>query len=146
MMNQGARVYSDPQWWSPEHASAWDRVKAALRRDWEQTKADFSKTSGRELNQDIGDTVKQAVGSQPIPPAQQPNPPDVDEKSWDKDEPALRYGYGARSYYGQTYSDWDDRLEGKLREEWTDLKTGRTWDEVKSSVRRGWDSARAKLS
>ena len=57
-----------PAWWTDKHASAWDRVKAALQRDWEQSKADFSKSSGQKLNQNAADTVKQSVGSQPIPP------------------------------------------------------------------------------
>jgi hypothetical protein len=26
-----------------------------------------------------------------------------------------------------------------MKEEWGDLKSGRTWDEVKAAVRRGWD-------
>ena len=33
--------YRNPNWWSKEYDSAWDRVKAAFRRDWEQTKHDF---------------------------------------------------------------------------------------------------------
>ena len=31
-----------PAWWSKQHDSAWDHVKEALRRDWEQTKSDYS--------------------------------------------------------------------------------------------------------
>ena len=49
-------------------------VKEALRRDWEQTKHDFSKSKGRELHQGVGDTVKQAAGKEPIPPVDRPNP------------------------------------------------------------------------
>lgn len=135
----------NPQWWTNEHSSTWDRVKAAFKRDWEQTKADFSSSAGRDIGQDVGDTVKQAAGKQAIPPLSQPNPDDA-SRSWERDEPALRYGYGARSHYQSSHADWDDRLESKLKEEWNDLKSGRTWDEVKSSVRRGWDNARQKLS
>ncbi len=57
-----------PGWWTEKHTSNWDHVKAALERDWEQTKADFSTSSGEKLNQNVADTVKQAVGSAPIPP------------------------------------------------------------------------------
>ena len=53
----------------------------------------------------------------------------------------MRYGYGASRQYS-TDAAWDDRLEAKLKEEWNDLKSGRTWDEMKSAVRRGWDAAR----
>ena len=132
---------TNPTWWNDEHTSAWDRVKAAMKRDWEQTKADFHR--GKDLDQNVADTVKQAVGKQPIPPADQPNPPDAgDDKEWQRVEPTYRYGVGARHQY-KDHADWDDRLEGKLKEEWSDLKSGQTWDEVKSVVRRGWDRARS---
>lgn len=124
----------NPSWWNKEHDSAWDRVKSALKRDWEQTKADVS-SGGHELEQHAGDTVKQAAGKQPIPPGNVPNRKS-DEK-WDDVEPSVRYGVGARSQYGD--DDWSDRVESKLREEWSDLKSGRTWDEAKAWVRRGWD-------
>jgi len=133
MMHPPAHMgtFNNPKWWSPEHQSAWDRIKAAFRRDWEQTKADVS-DGGHELGQDVGDTVGQAAGTKPIPPGNLPN--------FDEIEPALRYGYAAHEHYGTT--DWDDRVEGKLKEEWNDLKSGRTWDEVKRAVRRGWDKAK----
>lgn len=57
-----------PAWWTDKHTSDWDRVKAALERDWEQTKADFTNDNSHKLNQNIADTVLQSVGSEPIPP------------------------------------------------------------------------------
>ena len=126
---------ANPKWWNEEHESTWGRVKAAMKRDWEQTKADVS-SKGRELDQDVDDTVKQAAGKQPIPPLSQPN---VEDDDWKRAEEGYRYGVGARSQYGREYSQWDDRLEGKLRGEWGEMKSGRTWDEVKAAVRRGWD-------
>ncbi|MDQ3333733.1 MAG: hypothetical protein M4D80_01005 [Myxococcota bacterium] len=126
-----------PSWWKPEHDSAWDRVKDAMKRDWEQTKSDLTGgRKGTDLDQDVGDTVKQAAGKDPVPPMSQKTPDD----DWNRVEDDHRYGVGARSQHGDT--DWDDKVESKLKEEWSDLKTGRTWDEVKSSVRRGWDRAR----
>jgi len=124
---------NNPSWWNDEHESAWDRVKGAMKRDWEQTKADVS-SKGHELNQDVGDTVKQAAGKQPIPPGNLPN---RDDDAWEDVEPSFRYGVGARSQYGDR--EWDDRIESKLKEEWGDLKSGRTWDEAKGWVRRAWD-------
>jgi hypothetical protein len=58
----------DPVWWSDKHTSTWENVKGALERDWEQTKADFSKRGGHKLNQTVSDTINQAVGSEPVPP------------------------------------------------------------------------------
>lgn len=51
-----------------------ERAKEALRRDWEQTKADVPGLEGTELDQDVDDTVNQAMGQEPIPPPNQPNP------------------------------------------------------------------------
>jgi hypothetical protein len=126
----------DPKWWSEEHRSAWERVKAAFRRDWEQTKADVS-SKGQDLNQDVGDTIKQAAGKQPIPPEGVQTKPD--ESDWNSVEDGLRYGYGAKSQYRNDM--WDDRLEAKLRNEWDELKTGRSWEDARRAVRDGWDRA-----
>ena len=131
-----------PQWWADKHTSSWERAKDALRRDWEQTKADFSKTSGRDLNQGVSDTVKQAAGKEPLPPRDVPNPSVPTARKWEGNEDAVRYGYGAGMHYGD-YSAWDDRTEGALRKEWNDLKEGHTWDEIKDAVRHGWQKARA---
>jgi hypothetical protein len=127
--------YRDPSWWNDSHSSAWERSKAALRRDWEQTKADVS-DGGHELNQDAGDTVKQASGKQRIPTGNVPNPPD----SWDEAEDAVRYGYGARQHYAK--EDWNDDLEARLKKDWDSSGREGTWDRFKSSVRRGWNSVK----
>ena len=131
--------YKNPSWWNDSHTSAWERTKEALHRDWEQTKADVS-DRGKELNQDIGDTVKQAAGKQAIPPGDQPNAPD----SWDRVEPAVRYGYGARQQYSGR--EWDDDLERQLQKDWSDTGNTSSWDRVKAAVRRGWDSAKRAVS
>lgn len=49
------------------------KLGEAMHRDLEQTKHDFNKNSGQELNQDVSDTVGQAAGNKPIPPASVPN-------------------------------------------------------------------------
>ncbi|HEY0194525.1 MAG TPA: hypothetical protein VGC42_25610, partial [Kofleriaceae bacterium] len=121
----GSRAMADnnPHWWNNEHTSTWDRVKAALRRDWEQTKADVSSHHGAELNQGVADTVKQAVGTAPVPPGNQP----IADDKWEDVEVGHRYGVGARQHHGATDPDWNDRVEAKLKTEWQDLKSGRTW-------------------
>lgn len=71
-----------PAWWNTEHATAWEGVKAALQRDWEQTKADFSGgKQGTDVNQDAGDTLAQALGREPIPPNTVPNPMNAEEQA-----------------------------------------------------------------
>lgn len=120
-------------WNENKHGSAWQRAREAMKRDWAQTKADFGAGSGKELDQDVDDTVKQAIGKDPIPPMNQPNP------EFDDVEPALAYGFGAHEEYGQKYDTWNQEVETKLRTEWDDEKAGRAFDDVKPYVRRGWD-------
>jgi hypothetical protein len=84
MTNQVHTAPRNPAWWTDQHTSKWDHVKGALERDWEQTKADFSKDNGAELNQGVGDTVKQSMGKEAIPPPGVRNRPD-DPKTVAKD-------------------------------------------------------------
>jgi hypothetical protein len=136
-----------PKWWTKEkHESAWERVKDAMQRDWEQTKADFG-AGGRELDQDVDDTLKQAAGKDVIPPPATPNAPGgtPQKRDWKDVEGAYRYGYGARQQYGAQHADWNDKLEGTLQSEWEELKdSGRVgWHDVKKWVRSGYDKARS---
>jgi hypothetical protein len=65
-----------PQWWADKHTSAWERAKDALRRDWEQTKADFGSKDAHDLNQNVADTAKQIAGSAPVLPLTTKTRPD----------------------------------------------------------------------
>ena len=133
-----------PKWWTPEkHGSAWERAKEALKRDWEQTKSDVH-AGGRDLNQGVGDTVKQMAGKEEIPPNSRPLGSDAKPMTWDDVETPMMYGYGARQQYGQQHTAWNDRLETTLKGEWEEgrSKTGKTWDQVKNAVRRGYERAR----
>ncbi len=48
-------------------------VGDALKRDWEQTKSDLPGLEGEDLDQDAGDTLKQAFGKEPAPDENEPN-------------------------------------------------------------------------
>ena len=115
-------------WWSKDHDTAWDHVKDAFRRDWEQTKHDLGGNKP-DLNQDVPDTVKQAAGKQIIPPVDVPN--------FDEHEPAFRFGYGARRHYGKDFPKWDDKLERKLHDDWS--SDGGSWIRYSPAVRRGYE-------
>jgi hypothetical protein len=119
----------NPWWWNKEHDSAWNRVKAAFKRDWDQTKHDFG---GREpdTDQDVDDTVKQAAGKQPIPPRGQP--------TYEETEDGYRFGYGARLQYGNQYAQWDERLERQLEQDWGATHDDKKWNYYRNSVRHGW--------
>lgn len=130
-----------PSWWDNSHASAWERVKDAMKRDWEQTKQDLQLPHGHELNQGVMDTLKQAVGSEPIPPPDQPNPAKV-IGTWDEAEVPMGYGYTARHHFGSEHAEWNEGIEQRLRAEWEADKLGvvrQPWPEVKPLIRRGYE-------
>ena len=120
----------NPKWWNATHQSSWDRVKAAFKRDWDQTKHDLGGHQP-DTNQDVPDTVKQAAGKQPIPPRGQP--------TFEEAEDAYRFGYGARSQYGEQYPTWDSRLENQLQRDWSGTYSDREWSNYLNYVRRGWE-------
>ena len=123
-----------PIWWTPYETTAWERVKLALHRDWDQTKYDFGLRFGQDLQQNVADTVRQAVGSEPIPAPHIANP----EGPW-SDESAVRYGYGAGlSANYRDHATWAPELEALLRADWEAMRTGRDWDGVRLAVRYGW--------
>jgi hypothetical protein len=123
-------TYKNPSWWTKDNDSAWDKVKAAFKRDWDQTKHDMGGNQP-DTAQNVNDTVKQASGKQPIPPRGTP--------VYEKAEPAYRFGYGARSYYRQQYPQWDSALETQLQQDWTTSYPEGNWDEDVVYIREGWD-------
>ena len=129
-----------PAWWNEGHASAWDRVKEAMKRDWEQTKQDMHVKGGHELNQGVADTVKQAAGKEALPPIDRANPPKV-IGDWNEIELPIEYGYSARTHY-KGHTAWSSDVEDTLRNEWTSAsdKTGRAWEDVRDHVRRGFEA------
>ncbi|HEY4060016.1 MAG TPA: hypothetical protein VGM39_25550 [Kofleriaceae bacterium] len=134
---QPAKAMKNPSWWNEKHEGAWDRTKSAMKRDWEQTKSDFSSKKGHDLDQSAGDTVKQAAGKEAIPPGNQPNPPKADSK-WEDVEPAYRYGVGAHEQYAN--QDWNPELESRLEKEWKSTDVNRPWEDAKGYVRKAWPS------
>jgi len=130
-----------PTWWKSEHASEWQRIKEALRRDWDQTKHDLH-LGGHNLNQTIADTGEQLGGVNP-PPDERPMPAKVigDVSDWAIAEEPVGYGYAARSQFGKQNPRWNDELDATLRSEWDTMRTGagRSWDEVKIAVRHGYE-------
>jgi hypothetical protein len=126
------KTISNPKWWSQSHESAWDRVKAAFRRDWDQTKHDFGGDEP-DTDQDVNDTIAQAAGKEEIPPRGVP--------TYEEAERAYRLGYGARAQYGKRYSSWNDDLENELRRDWGDMdeETREDWPRYRSAVRQAWE-------
>jgi hypothetical protein len=126
------KTYNNPNWWTVENDSAWDQVKAAMKRDWDQTKHDFG---GKEpdTNQKIGNTIRQAEGKETIPPRRWP--------AYDELEPASRFGYGAHRKYGKQHSIWNDDLENQLKSEWDQIEPDRreTWMQDRAAIRYGWE-------
>ena len=81
----------------------------------------------------IGNTTRQALGKEVITPRGM--------STFEEAEPAYRYGYGARSKYGDEYPEWNDELEEHLRGEWSEIAPSRkqTWMQDRAFIRRAWD-------
>ena len=126
------KTYNNPTWWTAENDSAWERAKAAFKRDWDQTKHDFGGNEP-DTRQNVTDTVKQTVGTEVIPPRHKPN--------YDELEPAYRFGYGAHEYYADEYPEWNEELEDRLKEDWELANPSRDdyWTDDLKAIRHAWD-------
>ncbi len=114
-----------PTWYKPEYGVHWDRVKEAIRRDWQQTKQDLHMKGGHELSQKGTDTIKQAVGKEDIPSINDPNPQKIIgdlSGEWERAEGPMEYGYAARRQFGTEHKEWDANLDSDLRKEWESSK------------------------
>ena len=106
-------------WYTDEDQSTWDRIKKAFANDWEQTKNDFGSDSARDMDQDVDDTVKQAMGS---------------DDAFENHEQAFRFGYAARRHYGDEHEEWNDDLETRLRDDYPG-----DYDRDRRYIRHAWD-------
>src|SRR5689334_9743432 len=107
------------KWYTDEHDASWDRVKAAFRNDWEQTRHDFGSNTARDLDQDAGDTVRQATGT---------------EDTFDRHEDAFRFGHAASRQYRAQYPTWNDELDVRLNEDY-----GGDYARDRSDIRRAYE-------
>ncbi len=139
-----------PAWWNESvHGTAWELVKEAMRRDWQQTKHDLG-LGGHELNQHATDTLLQAGGDARVPPIDVPNPPKVIGvvEEWLEVEPLVDFGYAARREYGVDHPHWDAMLERKLRSDWiaAQEQAGHDWEAIVRHVRKGYEFVSAPQS
>jgi hypothetical protein len=95
----------NPKWWNRQNESAWERVKAAFKRDWDQTMHDAG-GHRPDTHQNVDDAVKQAAGKEAIPPRGMP--------SYEEIEDAYLFGFSARYQSDSQYPIWDMRLEAQL--------------------------------
>lgn len=114
-----------PSWYTNDHDSSWERVKSAFRRDWEQTKHDFGSDSARDLDQDAGDTIRQASGS---------GGSDRGADTFDNREPAFRFGHAAQTQYRSQHPTWNDDLESSLRNDY-----GSDFDRHRNDIRYAYE-------
>jgi len=120
----------NPNWWNKDYDSAWDRLKAAFKRDWDQTKHDFGGVHAHRQS-GVDDAMMLAAGKDPGLPQR--------ELTYEELEDAYRFGYGARAHYGSRYSHWDSNLEEVLERDWLDTYNDLDWLNYRGEIRRGWD-------
>ena len=108
-----------PNWYNDESDKSWERVKTAFRNDWEQTKHDFGSNTARDLDQDVNDTVKQAVGT---------------EDAFEKREQAFRFGHAAQNQFRTQYPTWNDDLDKRLRTDY-----GSDYDRDRQYIRHAYE-------
>ena len=122
-------TYKNPTWWNPDNDFAWDHVKLAMKRDWEQAKHANQPDTGQSSEH----AARQAGGMEPIPP--------MGKLSFEELEPAYRFGYGARLKYGAEYPEWDENLEIRLAKDWRIMNPTRLekWEQDRSAIRYGWN-------
>lgn len=118
--------------------TTWERAKAALRRDWEQTKSDLTREHGLFLGQTARHTLRQIANKEPIPAPSQPTIP------WEDAEPAVRFGYEAQDafpevrHWGPDADDWGPGAEEALRSEWSRRGHRLSWLSAKPAIWLGW--------
>lgn len=122
----------NPAWWTTANETAWERTRAAFKRDWDQTKHDVG-ANQPDTHQNVTRTINQAVGSEVIPPRGVPN--------YEELEPAYRFGHGAYDKYSPNFQQWDQDLEDQLEADWsaTNPSRVRNWTEDRAAIRQGWD-------
>ena len=119
----------NPKWWNEQTESAWERVKAVFKRDWDQTMQNAG-CQRPDPHQHVGDTAKQAVGKEAIPSGM---------PRYGEIEDAYRFGFGARYQYDGQYPFWDMGLEAQLEQDWYETYGDRHWGRYRDFIRHAWE-------
>ena len=115
---------TNPRWWRSEYDQEWAQVQPAFQRSW-QEQPHLVYAAGPHHR-----------GATMIAPG--PNRPPAG--SYDLQEPAFRFGFGAQRNYGVAYPQWNDRLANQLHQDWAE--SGREeWNRNLNAIRRGWEFA-----
>ncbi len=124
-----------PTWWEDSHESGWQRARSAMRRDWDQTKSDFTAgRKGADLNQNVGDTVAQALGKKAIPGPNTPNPMTPQESMRHVRNAAKRMDHEAERWAKDAEKAIDKTLTEKTAE-------AHRWEDAERPIRYGYGAA-----
>ena len=123
-------MQKNPKWWNKQHESSWERVKAAFKRDWDQTKHDVG---GHEpdTHQHIGDTMKQAAGKEGFRR--------VASQITRRLRMPIVSAMAPASNTASIFPNGTVSLEEQLARDWKDTYAGIQWESRKEAVRRGWE-------
>ena len=139
---------SDPVWWSEQHTVVWEQHLPDLRREFLRRTDPQRREEIATLGPD--DTVLQRHPTTPrnVGVDRAHAVPDDNWElgiTWERLEPALRWGVGACVQYAR-YEVWNEQLEAALHQEWNAINGPGTWEKVKRAIRRGFEAAHRKAS
>lgn len=133
----------EPEWWSIRHTTLWQERLPALRADFERRSDPALPEPLAQLGPNDALVQQHPVTPRNVDVDHAHRVPDNDWEvgtHWEQLEPALRFGVGARAQYLR-YERWTEELEQQLRLDWETQRGPGAWDEVKASIRRGFEAA-----
>lgn len=133
-----------PIWWTVEHTVIWEAAEPVLRDEFESRKGEAQRSQIKAQGTDNSVFQHGSVTPRNVDVEHAHLVPDDDWElgaEWHEVQPAVRFGVGARSQFGDNAA-WDDAIETRLREDWGKAYEPSTWERVKRAVKRGFEFSR----
>jgi hypothetical protein len=109
-------------WWAPRHEASWLRARPELERT----------------------ARRQRMASGTLPPERVDDLDPTPRPDWETALAALRLGHGSASYYLDEYA-WGEELDLAMARDWTVMRTGIPWSQVRNYARLAWELAHRLL-
>lgn len=137
-------VERGPIWWTIEHTVIWEVAEPVLRDEFERRKGEAQRAQIKAQGADNSVFQHGSVTPRNVDIEHAHLVPDDDWElgaDWHQVQPAVRFGVGARSQFGDD-ATWNDEVETRLRADWDKSYEPSTWERLKRAVRRGFEFKR----